>query len=296
MLLHMRHNDALPNPYLEILSNFVRDARARSGFSLHEIQRRGGPAPSLVSDLETGKKLEIPKPATLAKLAKGLGVPVDDVMRAAGLLPFPGDLSTPISGQIADQAVAETPKPWPLHDSSHSGTANEATERTLESGNELSKTDQPDKPSGSIDMVKGDNGHILSLADMGPWKRLPVFRVSCGERILLNDEPLEVVSLPSVITGSSDGILKVEGTSMLGCGYRPGDLLFFERINGRRPKDGDKVIAEVNGGAVCKLYRRDEGGEFLVSAPGDQDDMHFFHRITDEVRLIGIVKKRITDA
>jgi SOS-response transcriptional repressor LexA len=98
-----------------------------------------------------------------------------------------------------------------------------------------------------------------------------------------------------MITGPVDGILKVEGDSMLGAGIRPGDAIFYQAINGRRPSPGDTVVAEVEGGAVCKLYQRDDSGEYLVSAPGDTEDRAFFCRVTADVRLLGIVKKHLRD-
>lgn len=122
-----------------------------------------------------------------------------------------------------------------------------------------------------------------------------MYRVSCGEPVFFNDSPEEWQVWPVMMTGPVDGIMLVQGESMLGAGIRPGDQIFFQLINGRRPQSGDTVVAEVEGGAVCKLYQRNDAGEFLMSAPGDQDAAPFLQPITPAVRLVGIVKKRLTD-
>jgi len=53
---------------------------------LVDIRERGGPAASVVSELETGAVTKPPKIDTLRRLAHALGEPEADIFRAAGLL------------------------------------------------------------------------------------------------------------------------------------------------------------------------------------------------------------------
>lgn len=281
----------MSNPNVERLAAFVRETRKRKHLDQQAVRERGGPATGTLGALEAGTLPNIPKPSTLEKLAKGLGVPLADVYAAAGLgLPMDSVADRGGEGQ------RETPKPWPLHDLSHSGAGNAGGTRDLESSNDLSKSNHTTVQPANIGIVPGDTGHIMPItADFGPMKRLPVFRVSCGKRILINDQPEEWQSWPVMMTGPVDGIMKVEGNSMLGAGICPGDLIFFQVVNGHRPQPGNTVVAEVDGAAVCKIYQRaPDGSEFLVSAPED-DDKQFFARVGDSVRLVGIVKKHLRD-
>jgi len=55
-------------------------------------------------------------------------------------------------------------------------------------------------------------------------------------------------------------LLQVSGDSMIGEGIRAGDLVVVEK--GRAPKNGDVVIAEVDGEWTMKYYRKQ--GELIV--------------------------------
>lgn len=70
---------------LKRLARFVEETRKQKGLSQPEVMRRGGPSDSWISSLELGSLPSEPKRSTLQKLAKGLGLPLDDVLREAGL-------------------------------------------------------------------------------------------------------------------------------------------------------------------------------------------------------------------
>jgi SOS regulatory protein LexA len=59
-------------------------------------------------------------------------------------------------------------------------------------------------------------------------------------------------------------IVKVSGRSMVGAGILPGDLVLVER--GRDVKEGDIVIAEVDGAWTMKYYRTKNGKPILYPA------------------------------
>lgn len=66
------------------LADFVRDMRSKKNLSQADVAKRGGPSSGWIGSLEAGILKTAPKPATLAKLAKGLGVPEQEVFAAAG--------------------------------------------------------------------------------------------------------------------------------------------------------------------------------------------------------------------
>ncbi|EGG46914.1 hypothetical protein SGM_2638 [Streptomyces griseoaurantiacus M045] len=66
------------------LQQIIRDRLDREGWSYGEVARRGGVPRSTVHHLATAEHMaRMPQPATLEGLAKGLGLPLDTVRRAA---------------------------------------------------------------------------------------------------------------------------------------------------------------------------------------------------------------------
>ncbi len=61
----------------------------------------------------------------------------------------------------------------------------------------------------------------------------------------------------------SSFILKVNGDSMIGEGIKPGDLVIVEK--GREPKNGDVIIAEVDGEWTMKYFRK-RGKQVMLEA------------------------------
>lgn len=58
--------------------------------------------------------------------------------------------------------------------------------------------------------------------------------------------------------------VRVAGDSMAGAGISEGDLLVVDRS--LRPKDGDIIIASVDGEFTVKTFRRDAGGAVRLEA------------------------------
>jgi repressor LexA len=61
----------------------------------------------------------------------------------------------------------------------------------------------------------------------------------------------------------SSFLLKVSGDSMIGEGIMEGDLVIVEK--GREPKNGDVVIAEVDGEWTMKYFRK-QGEDIILEA------------------------------
>ena len=83
---------------------------------------------------------------------------------------------------------------------------------------------------------------------------------------------------------SSTYILEVKGDSMIEAGIQEGDLVIAERK--KEPKEGDIVIAEVDGGWTMKYLRKKNGKTFLE--PANQNYKPIYP--TEGLRAAAVVK------
>jgi SOS-response transcriptional repressor LexA len=78
-------------------------------------------------------------------------------------------------------------------------------------------------------------------------------------------------------------LLKVSGDSMTGEGIMEGDLVVVEK--GRQPRNGDVVIAEVDGEWTMKYFRK-QGRQVILEAANPK---YPIIRPKSELRLGGVV-------
>ena len=79
-------------------------------------------------------------------------------------------------------------------------------------------------------------------------------------------------------------LLEVKGNSMIDEGIKEGDLVIVERKGS--PKDGDIVIAEIDGGWTMKYFRNRGGKIYLESANKDYAPIY----PKEELKVAAIVK------
>jgi SOS regulatory protein LexA len=79
-------------------------------------------------------------------------------------------------------------------------------------------------------------------------------------------------------------ILEVKGESMIDAGICEGDLVIVDRK--QLPKEGDIVIAEVDGGWTMKYLRRKNGQVYLE--PANKNFKNIYP--TEEMRIAAVVK------
>jgi len=96
---------------------------------------------------------------------------------------------------------------------------------------------------------------VLGVIEAGPGWSSP------AEEELIDPMTLDEYLMPHK---EATYLLKVSGDSMMEAGIMPGDLALVER--GRDPKDGDIVIAEVDGSSTMKYYQKRGGRVVLVPA------------------------------
>jgi repressor LexA len=100
------------------------------------------------------------------------------------------------------------------------------------------------------------------------------------------EELLDTMSLEDYLIQRPDStyMLRVQGDSMVDAGIVPGDMVLVEQ--GVREKDGDIVIAEVDGEWTMKYYRKREGKVYLEAANRRYKPIV----PTDELRVAAVVR------
>ncbi len=84
-------------------------------------------------------------------------------------------------------------------------------------------------------------------------------------------------------------MLKVSGDSMIDAGIHPDDLVLIER--GRVAKEGDIIIAEVDGEWTMKYYHKEKGRVVLVPANKKYQKMYPQTSLTIGGIVVSVVRK-----
>ena len=123
---------------------------------------------------------------------------------------------------------------------------------------------------GLYDMPWG-SAHLISEQELeGMVFNTPVpyydIGISCGNPVDSGDVLPVFMMMPDEVVGFNDVFCtRAEGTSMIGVGIMPGDLLVIERVEAYYSHD--IVLAEIDGERLLKTYYVDENGDqWLVPA------------------------------
>lgn len=84
-------------------------------------------------------------------------------------------------------------------------------------------------------------------------------------------------------------ILKVSGESMLDAGIQPGDMVLLER--GRVVKDGDIVVANIDGEWTLKYYIKHKGEVVLMPANKNFKPIHPQNKLEIGGVVVSVVRK-----
>lgn len=111
---------------------------------------------------------------------------------------------------------------------------------------------------------KDSKGRLIPQALARPLRVLGA--VEAGFPSPAEEELLDTLSLDKwlIDNPSSTFMLRVTGDSMEGAGILPGDMVIVDRS--LTPKNGDIVIAEVDGQWTMKYLRKEKDGLLLVPA------------------------------
>lgn len=113
------------------------------------------------------------------------------------------------------------------------------------------------------------------LVEKGPSGRLVPKKLSVPLKVLgsiqagfpspAEEELLDTLSLDDYLVRNKEAsfLLRVSGDSMIGEGIKPGDLVIIQR--GKNPRNGDIVLAQIDGDWTLKFFEK-KGGEIRLVA------------------------------
>jgi SOS regulatory protein LexA len=116
--------------------------------------------------------------------------------------------------------------------------------------------------------------------------------VEAGIPSIADESILDTMSFDEYLIGdpSKTFVLEVKGDSMIEEGIREGDLVVVERKN--EPKDGDIVIAEVDGGWTMKFLRKKPGkAVFLEPANKNYKPIYPENELHVAAVVKGVIRK-----
>jgi len=116
--------------------------------------------------------------------------------------------------------------------------------------------------------------------------------VEAGFPTAAEEELVDTMSLDEYLIENKEAtyMLEVKGDSMIEAGIQEGDLVIAERIS-REPKQGEIVIAEVDGGWTMKYFRRTGGRVWLEPANKDFKPIYPENDLKVAAVVKGVVRK-----
>ncbi|POH13395.1 hypothetical protein BGL41_04545 [Fructilactobacillus sanfranciscensis] len=199
----------------------IKNIRLEKKFTLRQVALQSGIDAGYLSQLENGKR-NIPKPATLEKLAKGLRISKEEIFKLAGLeTPKPSNIeyigsnfvNIPVIGEIAcgEPIIAEenisdyVPIPSDVVENGTFFILNcigDSMEPTISNGSQVVVREQPDAENGQIAAVLLEDENTATL------KRIKKTKTNV---ILMPDNPsYDPIVLNEDRPGRILGIVKME--------------------------------------------------------------------------------------
>jgi repressor LexA len=137
---------------------------------------------------------------------------------------------------------------------------------------------------------KDSNGRLTPMKIFGEVPLLGL--VEAGIPTSVDPNQLDSLNLDQYLVGNnkqSTYLLEVKGDSMIDEGIKEGDLVIVERRGD--PKDGDIVIAEVDGGWTMKYFKKK--GSLIYLKPANKNYSPIYPQYDLKVAAIvkGVVRK-----
>lgn len=136
---------------------------------------------------------------------------------------------------------------------------------------------------------KDSTGHLIPNKLIG---EVPVLGlVEAGFPTVAEEVDLDTMNIDDYLIRDKDStyMLEVKGDSMIEAGIHEGDMVIAERKNTAR--DGDIVIAMVDGGWTMKYYRNRGGKVYLEPANKDFKNIYPESQLEIAAVVKGVVRK-----
>lgn len=136
---------------------------------------------------------------------------------------------------------------------------------------------------------KDRRGKIIPSTIIGEIRLLGL--VEAGIPATAEEEALDSISLDEYLVKDRDStyMLRVKGDSMKDAGIVEGDMVVAERTD--TAKEGQIVIAEIDGGWTMKYYRTKRGKPYLQPANTSFKDIHPENDFRIAAIVRGVVRK-----
>lgn len=138
-------------------------------------------------------------------------------------------------------------------------------------------------------VARDRNGRLLPTDLFGSIRKLGI--VEAGFPSPAEEELLDTMTLDDWLIRNREAtfLLEVKGESMINAGIRPGDTALVER--GREAKDGDIVIAQVDGKWTMKFYHLSGKKVALVPANPKFPTIYPMEELRIEAVVTTIIRK-----
>ncbi len=139
-------------------------------------------------------------------------------------------------------------------------------------------------------LEKDSNGKLTPLKIFGETPLLGL--VEAGIPTTVDQDNTESLNLDEYLIGrnkNSTYLLEVKGDSMIDEGIREGDLVLVERRGD--PKDGDIVIAEVDGGWTMKYFKKKGNTVYLKPANKNYAPIYPAYDLKIAAIVRGVIRK-----
>lgn len=134
--------------------------------------------------------------------------------------------------------------------------------------------------------------HLGRLVPSKSFGEVPMLGlVKAGIPTAAEEETLDTLSLDDLLLNKREStyILKVDGDSMIDAHIAPGDLVVAEKTT--KAKDGQIVIAEVDGEWTMKYFRERGSKVWLEAANAKYDDIYPTESLHVAAVVRGVIRK-----
>jgi SOS regulatory protein LexA len=140
---------------------------------------------------------------------------------------------------------------------------------------------------------KDSSGHIIPNKLIGEIPLLGL--VEAGFPTVAEEIDLDMINIDDYLIKDKDSsyMLEVKGESMIDAGIHEGDMVIAEKVteNSKPVRDGDIVIAMVDGGWTMKYYRNRLGKVYLEPANKDFKNIYPENQLEIAAVVKGVIRK-----
>ncbi len=147
-----------------------------------------------------------------------------------------------------------------------------------------------DKLIGEGVLDKDSSGHLIPNKLIGEVPMLGL--VEAGFPTMIDENLLDTINIEDYLVHDKDStyLLKVKGESMVDAGIHDGDMVIAEKTQ-KEARDGDIVIALIDGGWTMKYYRNRLGKIYLEPANKDFKPIYPENELEIAAIVKGVIRK-----